>query len=403
MRLDSVRILLSAFQCNPYWGSEPGTGWQWASQLAALGHEVTVLTRPDMRDYINRAEPDAKLDFQYIPIPMAPLHRFSGPTGMYRNYLRWQDAAYAHIQEREREFDIAHHVVWGGLHLGTQLWRLSSLPLIYGPIGGGQVAPSGYQRYFGREWPTEVARTLATRSLALNLRCRQTLSHAALTLVCNSETAAACKRLGAKDIRFMMADGLAPDAIGSVRSQPTGVPLIIYVGRLIPRKAPQLAVEAFAELRRTTEARLAIAGQGSLRGELEATARRLGIADDVEFLGNIPLPEVRALYDSASALLFTSLRESFGSPIMEALGRGLPAVSLDLHGVADADTGTAVEKVPLPLKPDDLPRHVADGISRVLGDGNWQSRSADGIKFASNWTWPVKAAAGTELYREFIR
>ncbi|MCW2930539.1 MAG: hypothetical protein JWM19_1501 [Actinomycetia bacterium] len=399
-----MRILLSAFHCNPYWGSEPGTGWHWATQLAASGHEVTVLTVDEMRDYINRANPDPRIDFQYVPLADVPLHRLSGPAGLYRRYMRWQDSAYEHIRSREREFDVAHHVTWGGLHLGSTLWRLSSVPLIYGPIGGGQVAPSGYRHYFGSSWPAEVARTLATRPLLpLNARCKRTLRHAALTLVCNSETASACRRLGAKDVRFMMADGLAPDAIGAVRSQPTGIPLIIYIGRLIPRKAPQLAIEGFAALRRTTEARMVVAGQGSLRGELEAMAKRLGVDRDVEFLGNIPLPEVRALYDSASVLLFTSLRESFGSPIMESLGRGLPAVSLKLHGLADADTGTAVEKIPLPASPNDLPGHLADGLRRVLSDGNWQSRSADGIKFASNWTWPVKAGIATEFYREVAR
>ena len=399
-----MRILLSAFQCNPFWGSEPGTGWHWATELARMGNEVTVLTLPAMRDDIVRANPDPGIDFQYVHLEEFPLRRASGPAGNYRAYMRWQDVALAHIRDREREFDVAHHVTWGGLHMGSELWRMSSVPLIYGPVGGGQVAPSGYRRYFGREWPLEMLRTVSTGPLlTLNSRCRQTLCNAAITLACNSETAAACRRMGAKDVRFMMADGIVPQAVGAARTQPSGVPLVIYVGRLIPRKAPTLAVEAFAEFRRTTPARLVIAGEGPLRARLEALASRLGVADDVELLGNIPLSEVRALYDSASVLLFTSLRESFGSPILEALGRGLPAVALNLHGIADADTGTAVEKVALPTTPGDLSSRLASALHTILADGNWQSRSTDGIKFASDWTWPVKAAAATELYREITR
>jgi glycosyltransferase involved in cell wall biosynthesis len=400
-----VRILLSAFHCNPYWGSEPGTGWHWAIQLASIGHQVTVLTSLDMREYIERAQPDPAIDFQYIDLPDGPVSRVSkSPALMYRAYMHWQDVALRHIRDREREFDVAHHVTWGGLHLGSELWRMSSVPLIYGPIGGGQVAPSGYRHYFGREWPAEVLRTMATGPLlTLNGRCRRTVRNAALTLVCNAETAAACERLGAKDVRFMMADGLATEAIGAARTQPSGTPVVIYIGRLIPRKAPTLAVEAFAELRRTTPARMVIAGQGPLYGEVEALAKRLDVANDVELVGNLPLGEVRALYDSSSVLAFPSLRESFGSPILEALGRGLPVVSLKLHGVADADTGTAVEKVPLPANPQDLPKHMASALQAVLSDGNWQSRSADGIKFASDWTWPVKATTATGLYQEIAR
>ena len=84
--------------------------------------------------------------------------------------------------------------------------------------------------------------------------------------------------------------------------------MILYVGRLLARKGPTLAVEAFAELRRTMEARLLFAGDGPLRGEVEAYARRLGVANDVEVLGSVPFAEVGKLYDEASVLLFPSLR-----------------------------------------------------------------------------------------------
>ena len=397
-----MRILLSAFHCNPRWGSEPGAGWHWTTQLAAMGHEVTVLTLSEMRDYIVAEGPDSSIDFQYVDVPHVPLRPYIGGLAMYSGYLRWQRAAFERIRPRAREFDVIHHVTWGGLHLGSELWRLP-VPFIYGPAGGGQTAPSGYWRYFGREWPAEMARTASTGRLLPLTRCRQTVQNAALTLVTNSETGRACKRLGARDVRFMMADGLAAEAIGAVRTQPPGTPILLYIGRLIPRKGPTLAVQAFAEFRRTTEARLIIAGQGPLRGEVEALAKRLGVADDVEMLGAIPHSDVRALYDSASALLFPSLRESFGSPVLEALGRGLPTVALNLHGIADAETGTAVEKVPLPATPQDLPGRLAAALRTVLSDGNWQSRSADGIKFASEWSWPVKAAAAVELYREITR
>ena len=86
-------------------------------------------------------------------------------------------------------------------------------------------------------------------------------------------------------------------------------------------------------------ARLIIAGDGPLRAQVRAKIERLGLTEDVQMLGKVPLEDIRSLYDSASVLLFTSLRESFGAPFIEALGRGLPAVALDLAGIADADVG----------------------------------------------------------------
>ena len=77
-------------------------------------------------------------------------------------------------------------------------------------------------------------------------------------------------------------------------------------------------------------ARLVMVGDGPLRGQVRAMVKQLGLTEDVELLGHVTWDEVRRLYESASVLLFTSLRESFGAPFLEALGKGLPAVALDL-------------------------------------------------------------------------
>jgi glycosyltransferase involved in cell wall biosynthesis len=397
-----VKILLSAFHCNPRWGSEFSTGWNWAAALAEMGHDVTVLTGAEFREDILSADPK-NIDFRFIDFPASSLRRFSGALGMYETYLRWQDAALEHVQADGRQYDVAHHVTWGGLHLGSQLWKLP-IPFMYGPVGGGQTAPPDYWRYFGRKWPAEIVRTVLTgRMLNLNSRCRETIRNSSVTLVNNSATAEACARLGAKDIRYMLADGLAPSWIAAAHAQPAGLPVVLFIGRLIPRKAPTLAVEAFAELRRKIPARLVIAGDGPLRGKVLETMERLGVTDDVEMLGAIPFGDVKSVYDSAGVLLFPSLRESFGAPFLEALGRGLPAVALDHQGIADADVGRAAVKVAVPSNPHDLPGRLASAMETVLCDGEWQSRSTAAIKWASDWIWPVKAAAAVEIYREIAR
>ena len=115
--------------------------------------------------------------------------------------------------------------------------------------------------------------------------------------------------------------------------------MVLWVGRLFPHKAPTLAVQAFAELRRAMPARLIMAGDGPLRSHLHRTVQDLGLAEDVQVLGQVTWDDVKRLYDSASVFLFTSLRETFGAQFLEALARGLPAVALDQHGIGDVDVG----------------------------------------------------------------
>ena len=394
-----MKVLLSALACGPGQGSEPGTGWHWARALADLGHDVTVLTMSVYRDRILATDPQG-VDFRFIDLPKSPVPGFASRLWTYDMYQRWQDAALRHVQATARQYDVAHHVTWGSLHLGSPLWRLP-VPLVYGPIGGGQTAPASYWRYFGRDWPAETLRTASTGSLLkLSSRCRETVRHSAVTFVCNSATAAASRRLGAADVRFMLADGLDPGWLVDSRPRPTGTPAVLWIGRRLPRKAPVLAVQAFAELRRSMPARLIMAGDGPLRGQVRTAVERLGLADDVHLLGSVNWEDVKHLYDSATVLLFTSLRESFGAPFLEAAGRGLPAVALDLHGIADIDVGPAAVKVALPPAPRDLPGRIASGLQTILRDCEWESRSAAAVKWSAEWVWPVKAAAATQVYRE---
>jgi glycosyltransferase involved in cell wall biosynthesis len=394
-----MKVLLSALSCSPGLGSEPSTGWNWARALADLGHDVTVLVMSNYREAILAAAPP-DIDFHFIDIPTSPLPQFTQQLWTADIYRRWQNAALRHVEAKPHKYDVVHHVTWGSLHLSSTLWRLH-VPMVYGPIGGGQTAPANYWRYFGRDWPAETLRTAATGPfLKLNRWSRDAVRNSAVTLVCNSATEAASRRLGAADVRYMLADGLRSDWLGSARRKPAGTPVVLWVGRLLPRKAPVLAVQAFAELRRVMPAHLIVAGDGPLRGQLRTTIDRLGVSQDVELLGSVKWDDVRRLYDSASVLLFTSLRESFGAPFLEALGRGMPAVALDLHGIGDADVGPAAIKVDLPARPRDLPGRLASALQAILSDDEWEMRSAAAINWASKWIWPVKASAMTRIYEE---
>lgn len=399
-----MKILLSSYQCLPEAGSELGNGWQWARALTDYGHNVTVLTQPS---HIIRAAAPPDIEFLHVAASESPLRRFSQHLGTAGDqlrwaghYLRWQDAALSYIASRQQRYDVVHHVSWGSLRLGSMLWRLRT-PLVYGPIGGGQTAPGNYWRYFGRAWPVEVLRMASAGSLLkLNSRSRETMRNAAVTLVTNSATAAACQRIGGTDVRYMLAEGIPAHWLADARRRPTGVPVVLWVGSMLPHKAPALALRAFAQLRRVMPARLVMAGDGPLLDHVRTMAGQLGLADEVRLPGRVPWHEMKSLYDGASVLLFASLRDSSGSQFLEALSRGLPAVALDHHGIADMDVGSAALKVALTENPDDLPEHLATALEVILSDSQWDSRSEACVKWAAGHVWPAKAAAATKIYEE---
>jgi len=66
-----------------------------------------------------------------------------------------------------------------------------------------------------------------------------------------------------------------------------------------------------------------------------AQIETLGLVGAVHRLGQVPLPVVIDRYDTSSVMLFSSIRESSGAQVFEAMSRGLPVVALDVHGVGD--------------------------------------------------------------------
>jgi glycosyltransferase involved in cell wall biosynthesis len=131
---------------------------------------------------------------------------------------------------------------------------------------------------------------------------------------------------------------LRPQRAAILRSlgvDPSAGPVILFVGRLVPKKQPQLLVEAFRRVRAANRCSLLIVGSGGLEGEL----RQLVMVHDVPdvslagFLNQSELPKAYACADIF--VLPSGCREDWGMVVNEAMNFGLPIVVTDKVGCAD--------------------------------------------------------------------
>ena len=127
-----------------------------------------------------------------------------------------------------------------------------------------------------------------------------------------------------------------PERRGIERFAPNGEKLLIHLSNFRPVKRVQDCIRVLAAVRKHTDARLLMVGDGPERGPAEHLAWQLGVNRHVEFLGK--QNQVERLIRLAHVLLMPSEMESFGLAALEAMACGVPAVGTRVGGVPELIT-----------------------------------------------------------------
>lgn len=390
------KILISAFCCDPFLGSEAANGWNWSAGLANQNFEVHTITRIINRASIEKHGRIKGLTIHYLKLPMGleRLYSFSQPA-MYLYYLLWQWMAYRFARKLNKtiEFHRVQHVSWGSIQLGSYLYRLD-VPFIFGPCGGGQHAPEAYKQYFLNEWPAEEKRKrLSYFLLKYNPGSKLMLKRADAVLVSNEDTRKIAASMGAKNIICTLDSALPksffpPEFI--VRSPSLNQMKLLWVGRMMPRKGILLTLEVMSRLKQYPGITLTIVGDGEMRAEAELKANELGIEGQVTFAGTLPLSTVRTYYAKHDVFLFTSLRDSCPSQLIEAMAFNLPIVTLDLHGQGHIVTPETGIKIALG-RPTEVVQALADAVIDLCKHPKrYRDMSHAAHLFAKRQTWENK-------------
>ncbi len=350
-----MRILLSAYACEPGLGSEPGVGWHWAVELAQLGHEVWVLTRASNRPAIERGlatvAAAGNLHFLYYDLPRWAGWWKKGRRGVHLYYLLWQWGVYGLAKKAHAKspFDRVHHVTLVSARQPSFLGGLG-VPFIFGPVGGGEQAPFRLRFGFGlRGWVGELLRDVVNVLACYDPFLRRTFRRASKIYV----TSAATKNFVPKAhwSKTAVALAIGVDALSAAAGSfedakpPSGL-RVLYVGHFLDLKGMHLGLPAFAALHRVApNARLTLIGDGPSAKRWGRLAARLGISDSIDWHGWMPQAELLDIYGQHDVLLFPSLRDSGGMVVLEAMAQGLPAICLDLGGpgvMVNANCGRVV-------------------------------------------------------------
>jgi glycosyltransferase involved in cell wall biosynthesis len=175
-------------------------------------------------------------------------------------------------------------------------------------------------------------------------------------------------------------------------------PYFLCLGNTRPYKNIPTAIRAFASCARTDPGvRLIVTGRGDSTGDLQRLAHDLGVDDRVAFTGPVTQPDLQRLVGGARALVFPSIVEGFGLPVLEAMSAGCPVIASRAPAVREIAGDAA-----LLCEADDAEAFAA-AMRRILREPDVAIvLRARGAARASVFSWERCAAGTLAVYRTLL-
>jgi glycosyltransferase involved in cell wall biosynthesis len=401
------KVALSAYACEPGRGSEEGVGWNMALEIAR-DNEAWVFTRTIHRKAIVSypcVMSPPRLHFVYIDVPFWP-HRWErSKRGENIHYYLWQLCVFFYVYRLRKQltFDIVHHVTWVRYWMPSVL-SLLPCPFVWGPVGGGEFGPASLIRGTGlRSRLFEQIRRVTHRIGELDPLVRITARRSAVALATTDETAVRMRSLGALDVRVCPAIGLSRnerEQLGSI-PLPDEAPIrFVSIGVMHGWKGFHLGIHAFASAGLDT-AEYWIIGDGPQKKRLKRLADRLGVSDQVRFLGWLTRKETLETLGKTHVLIHPSLHDSGGFVCIEALAAGRPVICLNLGGpglLVPPDAGFLINA----STADQVVKDIGQAMTTLATDrGLLEAMGSQGKAASANFDWSLKSTAVNEMYRSF--
>jgi glycosyltransferase involved in cell wall biosynthesis len=176
-------------------------------------------------------------------------------------------------------------------------------------------------------------------------------------------------------------------------------PYFLYIGRHETHKNVDRLITAFAALPNCHDYELWLVGSKDKRYTpgLIAHINQLGISKQVKFFGYLSESQLPIVINQALALVFPSLWEGFGFPVLEGMACGTPVITSNLSSLPEVAGEAALLVDPY------SPEEITEAMQTMANDSALRSRlSALGIARARQFNWASTGRATAEVLQKFV-
>jgi glycosyltransferase involved in cell wall biosynthesis len=406
-----LKILLSAYACNPKRGSESKVGWNWALSLSKY-NKVVVITRlhnkNDIEDEIQCLEglQANNLDFIYYDLPSKyGWFFFKNSYTAYLHYTIWQYGIYKLLKmnNRYKDFDIIQHLTYNGFKNPGFLWKLNA-NFIVGPIGGGQFIPSGFVDCYRDNYIKEKGRKIINSLWVYSPYLKNAYGKAKSILVANDETNKVIKKIVNNESKIikMLETGVSKVEIKKIKKPPNERVTILWAGNSAFIKALPLFIKSLVYVKNIDKINIELVGNINL-STYSGFINKHNLNKIITNRGIVPYKEMEDYYQKSDIFVFTSLRDTSGNVVLEAMANGLPIICLNHQGVKDIVTDDCGVKI-IPRNSKYVIEELAKAIDLLIEDKDLRRQMGEKSieRLNAAYLWENKAIQMQEIYREVL-
>ncbi len=413
---DRLRVLLLAEMANPDWVSVPLVGWSHARAIARRA-SVHLVTHGRNRDNILAAGLREGVDFtSVVSRSDAPLWKAGSLLGAKwgtgwttrtaigaLSYLAFERTVWKLFGERIRagEFDVVHRLTPLSPTNPSLIARKcanAGVPFVLGPLNGGVPWPRGFNQARVRE---REFLSYIRGAYRLFPGYRATREAAAALIAGSRDTRAQIPSRWQSKTVYIPENGIDISRFDEVARGPVGLPIrVVFVGRLVPYKCPDVLIEAAAPLIRSGRVRVEVLGDGPLMGQLRDLVKREALEAGVSLPGWVPHGDLNRRLAEAHVFAFPSVREFGGAVVLEAMATGLLPVVVDYGGPGELVSDQTGIRIPIGTRASlvkgfrEALEKLAENPARVRDMGQ-KARE----RVLQLFTWDQKAGQTLEVYR----
>ncbi|MER3433407.1 MAG: mannosyltransferase [Leptolyngbya sp. ERB_1_1] len=173
----------------------------------------------------------------------------------------------------------------------------------------------------------------------------------------------------------------------------------LYMGRHQPYKNLQRVIRAFAAIAKHSDCEFWIAGTTDRRytPNLIAEIEHLQLSDRVKFLSYVSYAELPELINRAIALVFPSLWEGFGLPVLEAMACGTPVITSNLSSMPEVAGDAALLVDPY------SETAIVEAMKAIVTDAQLHHQLRQkGFDRASNFSWQKTASQTADVLKQYL-